>query len=90
MGHAFDKQLLALVQQTLALFRKDFAAIQAVVASLEGTLENQRQRLDEVEAHHAKYAKEMDDNYNHVMEMIENLKAQLRPGILVHSGEFCS
>ena len=83
MGHAVDKQLLALVQQTLALFRKDFAAIQAAVASLEGTVENQRQRLNEVEAHHAKYAKEMGD-------MMENLKAQLRPGISVHSGEFCS
>ena len=83
MGNAVDKQLLALVQQ-------DFAAMQATVASLEGTVENQRQRLDELEAHHAKYAKEMDDNYNRVMEMIENLKAQLRPGILVHSWSFCS
>ena len=76
MGNAVDKQLLALVQQ-------GFAAMQATVA-------NQQQRLDEVEAHLAKYAKEMDDNYNHVMEMIENLKAQVRPGILVHSWSFCS
>lgn len=100
MGHVVDHQLLKMVQQSLEHFRKEFAAVQEAVASLqdqqlslEGKVEEQKQRLDEMLAQQSEQARQVnealarlhDDNYNRILEMFENLRTQLRQGMYAAS-----
>lgn len=82
MGHVVDQELLKLVQQTQAYFRKELEKLQSTVASigdkqqtLEATVENQGQRIDKVEAIQAENAEKMKENYNYLAEMIKNFIA---------------
>lgn len=100
MGHVVDHQLLKMVQQSLGHFRKELAAVQEAVASLqdqqlslEGKVEEQKQRLDEMLAQQSEQARQVnealarlhDDNYNRILEMFENLRTQLRQGMYAAS-----
>lgn len=82
MGHVVDQELLKLVQQTQAYFRKELEELQSTVASigdkqqtLEAMVENQGQRIDKVEAIQAENAEKMKENYNYLAEMIKNFIA---------------
>ena len=82
MGHVVDQELLKLVQQTQAYFRKELEELQSTVASigdkqqtLEAMVENQGQRIDKVEAIQAENAEKMEENYNYLAEMIKNFIA---------------
>lgn len=82
MGHVVDQELLKLVQQTQAYFRKELEELQSTVASigdkqqtLEATVENQGQRIDKVEAIQAENAEKMKENYNYLAEVIKNFIA---------------
>lgn len=82
MGHVVDQELLKLVQQTQAYFRKELEELQSAVASigdkqqtLEATVENQGQRIDKVEAIQAENAEKMKENYNYLAELIKNFIA---------------
>lgn len=83
MGHAVDQQLLDLVQQSLELFQKEFAALQE-------TVEEHEQRLDEMSAQQAEQARQVDkalaqlrdENYNRMLEMFESFRIQLKQGKL--------
>ncbi len=83
MGHAVDQQLLDLVQQSLELFRKEFAALQQ-------TVEEHQKRLDEMSAQQIEQARQVvealakmrDENYTRVLEMFESFRIQLKQGKL--------
>lgn len=90
MGHAVDHQLWSLIKQTLELFAKDLETNQLAIASIQEqqraideTVENQQQRIYEMEALQAKHA----ENYSRVMEMLEKLEAQICEKFIVKKNQ---
>ncbi|KAL9986772.1 hypothetical protein ACROYT_G000966 [Oculina patagonica] len=87
-----DQKLLTLVQQSWELLRKELAAFQETVTSLqdqqqslEGNVEEHQQKLDEISAQQAEQAMQIgalvqlqDENYTRMLEMFESLKEQMR------------
>lgn len=96
MGHAVDKQLLNLAQQSLKLLHEEFAALQGTIEEQEQILDEQaqqgeehQQRIDEMSAQQAEQATQIDvlaqkqnDLERRVLELLESFRIQLKQGTL--------